>query len=182
MRQKIIGSKICKLVLVQTGLKGHYVEYSITYLLCCGLYSMWPCQVDLCSLWSMSLSCLLNVVCPPPHYPHPNPTLPVCIVLPAVLCCSCLSLWNVHLHHLSLTGKHAMCCLIDGWICFRRRSRLSHGSVCQNKCEQKWGHLERIRNCEEKKRKKKHKIIWMCFRWIRVPCVCRVFIWRSVSG
>lgn len=57
--------------------------------------------------------------------------------------------WNVHLHHLSLSGRHAMCCLIDVWIRSLRRGRLSHGSVRQNMCEQKWGHLGRIRNCED---------------------------------
>lgn len=67
------------------------------------------------------------------------------IVLPAVPCRSGSSLWNVHLHHLSLTGRHAMCCLIDVWICLRRRDCLSHGSVRQNMCEQKWGHLGKIK-------------------------------------
>ncbi len=106
---------------------------------------------------------------------------PVRIVLPAVLCRSGSPLSNVHLHHLSLTGRHAMCCLIDVWICLRRGDCLSHGSVRQNMCEQKWGHLGRMRNCVQvEKRRGRGKnndwMIWSCFRRILVPCVCCVFI------
>lgn len=79
--------------------------------------------------------------------------------------------WNVHLHHLSLSGRHAMCCLIDVWIRSLRRGRLSHGSVRQNMCEQKWGHLGRIRNCEDEGGGgNKNKAIWVEF--CSPACVC----------
>lgn len=50
-------------------------------------------------------------------------------------------------------GSKPRCYLIDVWICLTKRDRLSHGSVRQNMCEQKWGHLGRIRNCEDKEGK-----------------------------
>lgn len=129
-----------------------------------------PCWTDLRSLWSVCLSCLINAA-------GRSCFSPVRIVLPAVLFRSGLSLWNVHLHRLSLTGRNAMCCLIDVWICLRRRDRLSHSSVRQNMCEQKWGHLWKIRNCAEEEGKNNiDKMIWVCLRRIWVLHACCVFI------
>lgn len=149
----------------------------INNIACCMSYFKYcGCHVAMLN-WSLLIvvrvPVLFNKCSVQPCFP------PVRIVLPAVLCCSGSALSNVHLHHLSLTGRHAMCSLIDVWICLRRGDRLSHGSVRQNMCEQKWGHLGRMRNCEDKKEEKKKKkdgMICSCFRRIRVPCVCCVFI------
>lgn len=132
-----------------------------------------PCE-DWSPLIAVRVPVLFNKCSVRPRSP------PIRIVLPAVLCRSCSALWNVHLHHLSLTGRHAMCRLIDVWICLRRGDCLSHGSVRQNMCEQKWGHLGRMRNCEEKQEEKEEEeklmIEWRdrVFRRIPVPPACVV--------
>lgn len=91
---------------------------------------------------------------------------PVRIVLPAVLCrsdsspemCICITCHS----------QGGMPCAV--WLtsgsAHGEGGRLSHGSVRQNMCEQKWGHLGRIRNCEDEERgerKNKNKTAWVEF-------------------
>lgn len=118
----------------------------------------------------MSLSCLINAAC------LPAPLLSAlfcqqCRVAPARLSEMCICI-----------TCHSQGGMIDVWICLRRRDCLSHGSVRQNMCEQKWGHLGRIRNCEEEEEKIMIKLYEHFLDRIPVPRVCCVFIWQSVSG
>lgn len=74
-------------------------------------------------------------------------------------------------------GSKPRCYLIDVWICLTKRDHLSHGSVRQNMCEQKLGHLGRIRNCEDKEGKN-NVIIYRV-----LVCMCSwEYIWVGDAG